>query len=193
MSNRFFPLASARAPMAAGRAGGAKKKRPLHFLRTFSVAATYDFQVSDRENQKTRPSESYLDPRNTGLRNVEREMILKVVGTLPNLPENLLADLENFLWQWNRGGDDPSTTEREIGGIFIRAYRISELARLPGAPSRSTIYKILRELELFDGCSRCGDGRLAPETVRAILNYRQGPAPCRNAHGNKKSYESRAS
>ena len=127
--------------------------------------------------------EDYKDPCPSGLGATQREMILNVVGSLPALPAPFLQDLKSFLDEWGQAGAEKCSGEPEIGEIPLRPYRVRELASQPGAPSRGTIYKILRELKIPLDRSRCADGRLSVETVRAILSYRKGPSPCHNPHG----------
>jgi len=94
------------------------------------------------------------------------------------LPDGFADDLTAFLRSWPDSDEDSYKSPVPPS----RSYSISELASLLGW-SRGTIYKVLGELEIDPGTARDAAGKLPPEVVEQVIQYRKPSPASRNPHG----------
>lgn len=96
--------------------------------------------------------------------------IKTVMGVMPDLPAEFIEDLDAWARGWPHHRQEAQSSDRVPAWCHARPYHVSMLAKQPGMPGETTLYKLLKELSPEDR-ARCRNlgGQLTPKTVQWII------------------------
>lgn len=96
--------------------------------------------------------------------------IRTVLGTMRDVPPEFITDLEVWARGWPHRNKGKPIAAKLPSWRHVRPYSVCELAKLPGMPGETTIYKILKELTPEKRAkARNLSGDLTPDTVDMIF------------------------